>query len=136
MKSNLDDLRVDEAIETYPLEPLPAGFVEGVLERIEATPRFDPNSIWDANSRFVFQFIPVAILWLAFTAAVLVRYVPAWMDPAQAGYFSAMVDYWKLKFVYASEALRPFGTPALVFLVVGMFAVLWRVTDPDRPFEL
>jgi hypothetical protein len=136
MKSNLDDLMIDEAIESYPLESLPPDFLAGVLEKIEVHPRVDPKLVGDANTRFIFRFIPVAILWLGFTGAALAAFSPAWINPARASYYRLLAEYWKMQIIYSSGDLSKFGFVALVLAVVGGFALVWQLTNPAREFDV
>jgi hypothetical protein len=132
MKSNLDDMRVDEAIETYPLKPLPAGFVESVLSQIEPHPKVDPKSISDANTNFLFVVVPVAIVWLGLTASLLVKFSSVWLDPSQASYHRSLVEYWMVQITFSLGEYKQFITLGIGLVVLGGFAALWRVTDPAR----
>ena len=135
MKSNQDELRIDEAIDSYPLEALPEGFVEHVLVEIEPRRVYARQTQWDPSTRFLYSAAPVAILWISLTAALLVRFSPAWIDPARASYVRSMIQYWRLQIAYSGLPLQQMGVLGIAAVVAVGFVVLWRVTDPARGME-
>ena len=132
MKSNPDEFWIDEAIESYPLETLPDGFVAHVMANIEPRPSERVKLGWDVNSRILFYTAPLAIFGFSLTAALLVQFSPVWMGSAQASYFHSMLEYWWLQLAYSGLPLHQLGVLAMVMAVAGGFAVLWQLTDPAR----
>ena len=137
MKSNQDEFWIDEAIESYPLEALPEGFVDGVLSQIE--PR-QPVPVhkkigWDLRAWFLYAATPLAIFGFSLTVALLVHFRWVWIDPAQVSYYRSVLEYWWLELAYSGLPLRQLGIAAMAVAVLGGFTVLWQLTDPARKMD-
>ncbi|MBI9046640.1 MAG: hypothetical protein JEZ06_19270 [Anaerolineaceae bacterium] len=132
MKANLDDLKINEAIETYPLEPLPSGFVKNVLKKTEPRPAFDPNLIIDANTRFLFTVVPVAIILLGITTAFLIGSRDSWMGPITANYLTTMFEYSKIQLSFDPVLMMLLSIIVILLIVVTGYVALWQLTDPKR----
>lgn len=135
MKSNQDEFWVDEAIESYPVETLPEGFVNRVLAEIEPHTSAAEKIDLDSGTRFLYLSAPFAIFGFSLTAALLVGFSSVWMDPARVGYYRAMVEYWRLHLTYSSLPLQQIGMAVMTLVIIGGFAVVWRLTDPARQMD-
>ena len=120
MKSNLDDVRITEAIDTYPIQPLPSGFVKSVLGQIESNEKLYYKNIFNANSEFSYSVAPIVFLWLAFSIYLLAKFNSLWLDPIKANYYRSLYEYWKMQYSYSG-----ISTLSVFSLIAGILILSW-----------
>jgi hypothetical protein len=125
-ESNDQDSCLDAAIETYPLAPLPSGFVNRVMAQVKQ----QPQAI--VRPRFRLQFLDVALPAFMALFALLVMVVGMWLT-GQLG--AAGLPAVQLNLTSAGQVPPWFGISAVVVLGEVMVAImvgamLWL----DRPY--
>ena len=97
MNHNLDEQKITEAIESYPLSPLPEGFVKNVMAEIQPRLNLKPKNLEDPSTRFLNYAIFLFVAAFSITVLVLFKTRRAYIDPFTLNHLHLLIDYWLLR---------------------------------------
>ncbi len=134
MNHNLDEQKITEAIESYPLSSLPEGFVKNVMAEIQPRLNLKPKNLEDPTSRFLNYAILLFFTAFSVTVLILFKTRRSYIDPLTLNHLHTLIEYWLLRL-----SLIKISPRLLIIVFSSVFTffllILWQLTDPNRQFH-
>jgi hypothetical protein len=136
MKPDREDYIVSEALGSYPMAPLPEGFVANTMGKI------GPRAVWKNWIGVLnrIAFLPTA-LWFFFGGFFAFLVGMLWwgyvnINPFILNHLFRRINYWRIMLGSGIqvELPSPFSLLAIVFGLLLAMGATWILTDPRRQY--